>query len=109
MIPCPFCHTQIDPVAYFCPNCGKKVREKPVGTGAGDQVKLYLISVLLPPFGLGLTWRYVKSPDEKTKVIGIVSLILTFASLIFITWWSVSLINTINTQVNETMKQYQLM
>jgi len=80
-----------------------------VGTGAGDQVKLYLISVLLPPFGLGLTWRYFKSPNEKTKIIGIVSLILTFASLILITWWSVSLINSINTQVNETLNQYQLM
>lgn len=108
MIPCPFCNVQIDPSAFFCPNCGKKVREKPVGIGWADQTKLYLISIIIPPFNLGLTRRYLKSPDEKTKIIGIISLVLTFASLILITWYSINLINSVNTQVNQTLNQYQL-
>jgi hypothetical protein len=105
-IPCPFCNQEIDPTAFFCPLCGKNVRAKPLSTSIGARILVYLLSVLVPPFGLGLTFRYLRSPDSKAKKIGRISMILTITALIVICWLTFYLTKNISDQVNQEMQKY---
>ena len=107
MVPCPFCAFQIDPAAYFCPNCGKKVREKPVSTNISSQILLYFLSLFLPPLNLISAIRYLKSPDPKAKKIGIISLILMAVGITLATWYAIGLVRSVNQQVRQQLKQYQ--
>lgn len=107
MIPCPFCNTQIDATAYFCPNCGKKIREKPISTGLGSQILLYLLSFFLPPLNLILTIRYLKSPDPKAKQVGLISLGLMAVGIVLAVWIAAGVIKNVNQQISAQLKQYQ--
>lgn len=106
-IVCPFCSSLIDSTAFFCPICGKNVKQKPFSTGILAQVGLYLVSVLLPPLFIGWTIKYLKSTDAKTKQIGIISLVLTIVSLVAAVWFSISFTKTLTQQVNQQLNQYQ--
>jgi hypothetical protein len=106
-IACPFCKAQIDPTAYFCPDCGKKVREKPLSTGFGSQALLYLASIFLPPFNLPWTWRYLHSDDPTGKKIGWISVILMVISLLIVIWLSYAFAQSLTKQIAEQMKIYQ--
>lgn len=99
-ITCPFCNTQIPSTVFFCPNCGKKIKEPPAITTVGKQIEIYLICVFLPPFGLIPAIKYLKQADPKAKQIGIIALILTAISLILNFWLIISLIGNINDQIN---------
>lgn len=107
LIACPFCLAPIDPTAYFCPKCGKKVREKPISTGISAQVVVYLVSIFLTPFSLALTWRYLKNPDPLAKRIGIISLILSLSALLIGIWTSIVFTQSLNQQINSQLNQYQ--
>lgn len=104
---CPFCSAQIDPKDYFCPNCGKKIREKPVGLGFWAMVSLFGLSTLAPPLNLPLTIRYLKSPDEKVRTAGWISLVVSIISFGVLTWLGVVWAQSVNRQMNESLKQYQ--
>lgn len=106
---CPFCGTSIDSLAFFCPTCGKKVREKPPSTGFWSQLLLYFVSLFLPPFGLGLTLRYLRYPTPTSHRVGFVSLALTLIGLAGAVWLSLKLYSDLNAQVNEAMKKYSSM
>lgn len=51
-------------------------------TSAVKQALIYFISFFLAPFGLGYAFKYLKQPDEKSKIIGIVSLVLTALAIV---------------------------
>lgn len=78
---CPSCHTVIVETSYFCPNCGKKLKDKPLSTSAIKQVGVYLISLFFPPFGLWPAVKYLKQEDGKSKTIGGVAILLTLLSI----------------------------
>ncbi len=105
--PCPFCSSLIDSSAFFCPTCGKNVKEKPLSTSILSQIGLYAVSILLPPLFIGWTIKYLKSADQKTKQIGILSLILTTLSLIIGVWISIAFAKTLTQSVNQQLNQYQ--
>jgi len=104
---CPFCSSTIDSSAFFCPTCGKNVKEKPLSTGIWTQIGLYLVSVLLPPLFIGWTIKYLKSTDAKTKQIGMISLVLTIVALVTAIWFSIAFTKNITTEVNQQLNQYQ--
>lgn len=88
---CPQCHLPVAPDAYFCPNCGKELRSKPLSTSFLMQAWIYAFSIVLPMLAfLALSYwpaiKYLRSPDEKAKQIGIVAMILMILSTI-ITFW----------------------
>jgi hypothetical protein len=88
---CPRCHLPTKPEYYFCPNCGAKLTEPPLGTGVVDQLLLYAFSIVLPWIAyLAITkWqgiKYLRAPDRDTKRIGIIALILLVASSIVAFW-----------------------
>jgi len=49
---CPTCHQPVSPEDYFCPNCGKDLKAKPLSVSITTQIGIYLLSIFLPPLGL---------------------------------------------------------
>jgi hypothetical protein len=85
---CPSCHFPLHESFYFCPNCGKKLKDPPVSTGIGKQIGIYLVSILLPPIGFWPGVKYMLSPDKKAQIIGVVAILLTFISTIITVWYT---------------------
>ncbi|HUC31734.1 MAG TPA: zinc ribbon domain-containing protein [Candidatus Paceibacterota bacterium] len=88
---CPRCHFPARPEWYYCPNCGAKLTEPPIGTGLIDQLLLYAFSIILPWIAyLAITkWqgiKYLRSPDRNAKQIGLIALILLIASSVVAFW-----------------------
>lgn len=71
---------------YFCPACGKPLKSNPAETGVGRQILVYVISILLPPFGFWYAWKYLRQQDKKSKLIGWVAIVLTIVSIIANVW-----------------------
>lgn len=91
---CPFCHQPISQDYYFCPNCGKGLKQASLPTDINTQIKLYAFSIILPmiAFLFVTRWqgiRYFKSEDPKAKQIGQIACVLLFLSTIFTIWYSV--------------------
>ena len=80
--PCPKCKTIVSEIDYFCSNCGRSLRARPEDTSISKQILVYFISFFLAPFGLGYVFKYMNRSDKKSKLIGAVSLILTFFAII---------------------------
>ena len=104
---CKHCSLPVTNEDYFCPHCGKKLNDKPVSTGAWSIVWLFVLSVLLPPLGIGLTMRYIKADEESTRMIGWISLIVTVVSLIVAIWIAKLALDGINQQINSQLDNFQ--
>ncbi len=96
---CPVCHAAVKPTDFFCYNCGKNLHAAPLGTSPLDQAKLYLGSVFLAPMGFIWGLKYLRAPDQKLKIIGIIAMTLTTITLLVIFKYTVDLMNTINSQI----------
>ena len=88
---CPVCHEPVKSDFYFCPNCGKNLKEKPLLTSVGAQVEIYLWSIITPPMcfltiGSWQGIKYFKAEDPKAKQIGIVAIILLVLSTLITIW-----------------------
>ncbi len=97
---CKYCHAPVTPEEYFCPNCGKKLRDKPPLTTASEQAKVYIISLVFWPFGAVYIWRYLRQEDPKSKMIGWVVLAITVAIGILVAWTTKVFIDEFNKQLN---------
>lgn len=106
---CRHCKVNISPLDYFCPNCGKKLREKPLSTGLLKQAAIYALSFFLPPLGLWPAIKYLRQPDQKSKNVGIAAIILTIISIVISVYLSVNLLNSLNTELNSQLNGYQNM
>ncbi len=94
---CPACGMQIDLMFHYCPQCGKSLRELLLGISIIKQMYIYFVSILVPPFGLIYTFRYIRYPLMQVKIVGIVALVLTLVSLGIIVWVSIPFINQVQT------------
>jgi len=88
---CPVCHQPVRPEFYFCPNCGKDLKEKPVSVSAGAQTSLYLMSIVTPLLCfLTIRWwkgmRYLRSSNPQARLIGFVAAVLMAVTTIVLTW-----------------------
>jgi hypothetical protein len=105
-IPCPNCRNPIDGMVFYCPICGKKIKEPPVGTGFWSLLGLFAISILLPPLNIPLSFKYIRAVDPKAKMSGWVSIGLMVVSLIIVTILTINTINEVNRQVEVEMAKY---
>lgn len=96
---CPYCHSQISTESYFCQNCGKKLKDKPLSTGIGRQIIVYAISILLPPAGFFYGYRYIKQKNNKATIIGGIAIVLTIISSVYSIWYLMTFINSFNQQM----------
>lgn len=96
---CPFCHVAVRPADYFCSNCGKNLHAVPLGTSVFDQAKLYLGSVFLAPMGIFWGMRYLREKSDSSKIVGVIAMLLSLVTLIVAIQYTVTFVNTINSQI----------
>ncbi len=102
---CRFCNTPVSDNFFFCPTCGKKLHEPPITMV--KQIGIYALSILLPPLGLWPGLKYVFQKDEKTKMVGIIAIILTIISTIVTLWLFMNTITGITSGIGSPLNQYQ--
>ena len=78
---CPKCGTEVSETDIFCPHCGFELKPHAIDTSVAKQVLIYSVSFFLAPFGLHYAFTYLKQPDEKAKMIGVASLVLTAVAI----------------------------
>lgn len=105
---CKFCNLPITRADYFCPNCGKKLKDKPVSMSFWPLIWLFVLSSVLPPLGILLTIRYIKSEDERARTVGWISLVVTVVALIVTLLISKSLLDSVNQQINTQLQNYSM-
>lgn len=97
MSQCPSCHTPISSEVHFCPNCGYHFAEQ---VSVGRQVWIYFVSLFLPPLGLIWVFKYIRSQNTQLKRIALIAIILTILSSLVTIWFSISLFQGIQNQLN---------
>ncbi len=83
---CPACHQPVVPEWYFCPNCGKELKAKPVKVSAATQIGIYALSVFLPPLGIWPGIKYLFKESRGAKIVGTIAIVLTIISSSIATW-----------------------
>lgn len=100
---CPYCFHTLSGGDFFCPFCGKQIKEKPIDTSVMKQVSVYAVSLLLPPAGIWPAFKYLKTKDPKAKKIGMVCIGLTIISVLLSVYFLTAFVNTINTQISNQL------
>ena len=98
---CSNCKLPVLPEFYFCPNCGRQLRPKPISVSIAKQIGVYLFSFLLPPLGLYPGIKYIRQSDGKTKIVGWIAIILTVVSIIITIYFFSGFMN----QYSKTLSQ----
>lgn len=101
---CDFCHTVNPSTFFFCPNCGKVLRQKPLSTSIFKQIWIYFIALFLPPLGLIPGIKYLRQKTYKENLVGLTSIILTVISIVVSIWLALISINKIQTMVNDSLQ-----
>lgn len=97
---CTNCNAQILDNYYFCPNCGKKIKEPPFKFSNHQAVKIILLSILVPPFGIFPSIKYLLVTDMKAKIVGAVGIVLNIVILTLATIYLIKSINQTMDQIN---------
>lgn len=108
VLTCPQCGTGIPVTDYFCPHCGRKIKDPPPSTSIWGQIKVYTFSILLPPFGIIPAIRYLRQADGKSKVIGLVIIVLTLISFVITIIYTMKFINTFNAELTKQLGPLQI-
>ena len=103
---CPVCHTDVRVTDFFCFNCGKNLRPKPLSTSTFKQIGLYLGSFFLPPMGIIWGIAYLKEERVEAKIVGIVAIILTLVSIVATVMFIVNFTKTLNQQLNSQLPNF---
>lgn len=101
---CPFCQQPIKDTDLNCPNCGRKIREKPLSTSIWAQIGIYSLSFFVPPFGVMPAVKYLKQKDSTHRWIGSIALILTIVSIVVSIYYTVQIVNQVNEGVNKQLQ-----
>lgn len=104
---CSSCQTVSSEKFYFCPNCGKKLKEKPLSTSLAKQILIYSISFFLPPFGLSFGIKYLRQKSSREKAIGLASIMLTIISIAISLAIFATFMNSLSKLYNLDLENYQ--
>jgi hypothetical protein len=100
---CPNCKQVVLASDYFCPNCGKKIKDKPLSTTILKQALVYLLSISFPPLGFWPAVKYLKQKDQKSRMIGFIAVALTIISIAVTVWLCLGIMNTFNQELNQQL------
>ena len=100
---CPKCRQSIALNNYFCPNCGKKIRSPPPSTSASGLIVLFLKTILLPPFGLYWGYLYLRQPDNNSKIIGLLTIVITVIESVWLYFYTVNLVTALQSQLTQQL------
>ncbi len=104
---CAYCKGNISSSDYFCPHCGKKIKDKPLSATFLKQLSIYFVSFFLPPLGIWPAIKYLRQSDEKSKKIGLAALVLTIVSIAITIWLTINFVNSFNKELNNQLNLYQ--
>jgi len=104
---CPTCHIEVRSTDYFCYNCGRNLKPKPPSTSITRQIIIYLESFFIPPYGIVIGIHYLRQNDIKSKIVGVIAIILTVISLVLVIKLTNDLIKQVNEGVNSQLDQMQ--
>lgn len=104
---CPVCHVSVRPADYFCYNCGKNLHPVPPSTTPGTILKIMLGSIFLAPMGIIWGFRYIPQKDVRSKIVGFAAMALSILTLVILVQYTVSTINTVQSQVNKQLENFQ--
>ncbi len=104
---CSHCGKPITPEEFYCPSCGKQLKEKPPSTSVGRQIFIYLLSILIPPWGLYPASKYLKQDDPTSKSIGAFALFLTVISIGIAIMLAFQISEHLNEEVSRQLRMYQ--
>ena len=99
---CPQCHQPVLATEYFCPNCGKDLKEKPPGTKWWNQLYIYSLSFFLPPLGLWPAWKYIRSKDGTAQRVGWIAVALTVIAIVVSIFLFQDFVNSFSQYVNSS-------
>ena len=105
---CPRCHQQVNVTAYFCTDCGHVLKKRPPTTTFLDLVILIIKTVLLPPLGIIWGINYLRQTEQKSKIIGLIVIIITVIETIWVTKVSLDLFTTANQMVSQQLSSFGL-
>ena len=97
---CKYCKNPIAESFYFCPNCGKKLKEPPFKFSWEKTIVVVLESILLPPLGLFPGIRHLRMKETGAKILGSAAILLTIISTIFAVIFFVNFINNFSKTYN---------
>lgn len=104
---CPVCHVTVRPSDFYCYNCGKNLHEKPAVITPVTEILYYIGSLILPPIGLWWGYKLFRQNDARNRRIGIVCVAITVISTIVVTYWTMNIFQTVNSQVNQQLQGIQ--
>jgi len=81
---CPSCQAAVKDTDRYCLNCGKALKTPIPSTTTPAQISLYLKSLFLAPIGIFWAIPYIKSADQKAKIIGWVAVAINVAMIIYV-------------------------
>ncbi|MFA5828823.1 MAG: hypothetical protein WC841_05720 [Candidatus Shapirobacteria bacterium] len=105
---CAVYHQSSEPLDYYCRNCGKSLRPRPLSTSVRSQLVLYIKTLLLPPFGFIWGYRYLRQSDTVSKLVGLFTVLITTAEIIWLIQSTVNTFTTVNQEIYRQMKLYGL-
>lgn len=97
---CKHCKNPIVETFYFCPNCGKKIKNPPYKFSISNTIVIILESVFLPPLGLIPGIKYFLKDDRRAQIIGVMAIVFTVISTIIGIIFTVNFINKTNESIN---------
>ncbi|MCX6704606.1 MAG: hypothetical protein NTZ07_04160, partial [Candidatus Woesebacteria bacterium] len=101
---CPTCHQPVKLTDYFCSNCGKNLRPRPLSTSLVSQISLYIKTLLLPPLGFIWGYRYLRQSGTGSKIVGLITIVITVIEVILLIKFTVNLVNTVNQHVYQQIQ-----
>lgn len=107
---CQNCGKSVHLEDIFCPFCAQKLanEEETDVFSSGEKIKIYLISLLLCPFGLYYFFKYRKNKSADKKSTAVISLVLTLVSIMVLVVVNYFFIQSVQKYINVYESQYEL-
>jgi len=101
---CKYCHKPIWDSYFFCPSCGKKLKEPPFVFSWLKTIGVILESLLLPPLGIFPAIKYLRIKNNTARLIGLtavsITIIMTAILIILLTTY----LNTMSQTYNQIIE-----
>ena len=93
---CKHCKNPVTETFYFCPNCGKKLKEPPFKFSWKKTIVVILESAFLPPLGIFPGIKYLRMKETGAKILGLLAIVITTISAVLTTIYFVNFVNSLS-------------
>ena len=101
---CKYCKNPVVETFYFCPNCGKKIKEPPFKFSLAKAITIIVAAILIPPFGIIPGIKYFLKDDKRAQFIGIITIALTIIATVVMIIFTINFINSFSKTYQEILQ-----